>query len=56
MDDLLDMEAIDVKPNVCGKWDKYKLSKLFKYTCTVCHTDVEEKTPYCPWCGAKMEK
>ena len=46
---------VDAVPVVHGKWDKYRLSKLFKLTCSVCHADVDEKTPFCPWRGAKMD-
>ena len=46
--------TVEARPVVHGEWIKYRLSKLFKYTCSVCHCDVEEKTPFCPWCTADM--
>ena len=55
MDYLLDMEKVDAVPVVHGEWYPYKISKIFSYTCNVCHCDVKEKTPFCPYCGAKMD-
>lgn len=39
---------------VHGEWIPYTISKLFSHTCSICHCDVEEKTPFCPNCGADM--
>lgn len=47
------IEAVEV---VHGKWKKYTISKLFSCTCSVCNCDAEEKTPFCPNCGADMRK
>ena len=52
---LGEQQTADAVPVVHGKWDKYRLSKLFKLTCSVCHAEVDEKTPFCPGCGAKMD-
>lgn len=48
--------TVEAVPVVHGEWDKYRISKLFSYTCNICHCDVEEKTPFCPSCGADMRK
>jgi hypothetical protein len=45
----------DVQPVQHGKWIKYTISDLYSHTCSICHCDVKEKTPYCPFCGAKMD-
>ena len=50
-----ELKKITVEP-VRGEWQPYTLSKLFTHTCTACHCDVREKTPFCPWCGADMRK
>lgn len=58
--DVIDMlesvPTVEAKPVVYGEWQKYTISKLFTHTCNICHCDVNEKTPYCPWCGADMRK
>lgn len=51
--DLEKIPAADVAPVVHGEWDEGK--------CTACGWDgpyrqVCEETPYCPNCGAKMNK
>ena len=60
-DALIDVEfevdelpTVEAKEVVHGKWIPYTISKLFSHTCSVCHCDVEEKTPFCPNCGADM--
>ena len=47
---------------VHGKWRDYPMRQLgfpaHIYTmsqCSVCEHAVENRTPYCPWCGAKMD-
>lgn len=40
---------------VHGRWNPYKISDVFTHSCSVCHCDVNGKTPYCPYCGAKMD-
>ena len=37
-----------------GYWKKYEISNLFSYSCSICHCDVNDKTPYCPYCGSMM--
>lgn len=55
IEELIDKQKqIEAKPVVYGEWDKYRISKLFKYTCSICHCDTEEKTSFCPNCGADM--
>ena len=46
--------TVEAKEVVHGKWIPYTISKLFSHTCSVCHCDVEEKTPFCPNCVADM--
>ena len=46
--------TVEAKEVVHGKWIPYTISKLFSHTCSICHCDVEEKTPFCPNCGADM--
>ena len=46
--------TVEAKEVVHGEWIPYTISKLFSHTCSVCHCDVEEKTPFCPNCGADM--
>ena len=60
-DALIDVEfevdelpTVEAKEVVHGKWIPYTISKLFSHTCSVCHCDLEEKTPFCPNCGADM--
>ena len=51
-------ELTPVDPNSLvkrGRWVRYTHSKLFSCTCSNCNADAKERTPYCPWCGAKMD-
>lgn len=53
--EMVDVQpAVEAVPVVHGEWIPYTISKLFSHTCSVCHCDVEEKTPFCPNCGADM--
>lgn len=40
-----------------GEWSEkqrgYDLDERF--VCSICGEDTEDRSPYCPWCGAKME-
>ena len=45
-----------------SKWWRYPLHQFgfpnhifMMYMCSECKHKVEYKTPYCPWCGAKMD-
>ena len=36
-------------------WKGKKQQYYQPNSCSVCHEAVVERTPYCPWCGAKMD-
>lgn len=46
--------AADVAPVMRGWWNVYSVKDCL-YTCSVCNHLPVSKTPYCPFCGAKME-
>lgn len=48
------MMANDAVPVRHGRWNVYS-AKNSLYTCSVCNHLPVSKTPYCPFCGAKME-
>lgn len=52
LDNLSTVDAMEV---VHARWTPYKISNAFTHSCSVCHCDVNDKTPYCPYCGAKMD-
>ena len=55
MDAIREAPAADVRSVMCGKWNKRRFSKLAcGYECSVCHTTWDNKTNYCPYCGADM--
>ena len=54
-DDIADAPILNAVEVVHGRWNPYKISNAFTHSCSVCHCDVNEKTPYCPYCGAKMD-
>ena len=54
--EIADAPTVEAVPVVRGEWIPYTISKLFSHTCSICHCDVEEKTPFCPNCGADMRK
>lgn len=39
-----------------GEWEPIGSDSWKGYRCLVCKSTVEEVTPYCPWCGADMER
>ena len=39
----------------CCDWRKRPYQHFYPNCCSVCHKGVEERTPYCPNCGAKMD-
>lgn len=51
-------KTIDMKPVVYGKWiPKETMIRhpwAFNNYCSVCKSDVNKLTPYCPNCGADM--
>lgn len=47
--------AVDVAPVRHGRWLPYS-TKLCLYRCSECNSLPRDRTPYCPLCGAKMEK
>lgn len=53
-------DDIDMAPTIeperkKGKWLRSG-SELFPYECDQCGDTNERKTPYCPHCGAEMER
>lgn len=53
-EETLDAPIVDAVEVVHGRWNPYKISNAFTHSCSVCHCDVNDKTPYCPYCGANM--
>ena len=49
-----DMPTIDAVPVRRGWWNVYS-AKNSLYTCSVCNHLPVSKTPYYPFCGARME-
>ena len=47
-----DFPAVDVMGARHAHW--YVHGNL--HYCSVCHTENDIRTPYCPWCGAKMDE
>ena len=54
--------TVDAEPVRHGKWRDYQMHQLgfpahiyMMRQCSVCEHAVENRTPYCPWCGAKMD-
>lgn len=56
-DQIDDIPTADVRENVRGKWIKKKGSLWTLATCSVCgELSVEGDKPFCPNCGAQMER
>lgn len=57
---LIHLPAVDAVPVVHARWIPYKTPSgretIFE-RCSACKqpTLVTRETPYCPWCGAKMD-
>jgi len=53
-------DAPTIDPVVRGEWSvfrRYKLTpSLNGYKCSICQRVEQQKTDYCPNCGAKMDK
>lgn len=49
--------TVDAEPVRHGRWQGVSpfVDSLECSECRYCITDEEFKTPYCPWCGAKMD-
>lgn len=60
IDAVKELPAADVAPVVHGWW--VPKDYMFPYSeCSVCKSEVQtddygDASPYCPWCGAKMDK
>lgn len=39
-----------------GRWEDLNPLSWIAFQCSICHATPEEKTDYCPDCGAKMDK
>ena len=50
--------AADVRPVVRGKWMDYARRGIYGmlYACSECGAKYTGRSPFCPNCGAKMEK
>lgn len=55
MDWIDDVPAADVATVRHGWWNVYSVKNCL-YTCSECHSLPRDRTPYCPYCGAKMDK
>jgi hypothetical protein len=60
---LIDAQpTIDVAPSVHAHWIQKKSydDKSYDFECSNCHRILQcgifEKTPFCLWCGAKMDE
>lgn len=64
LDDLISAPIVDAVPVRHGKWWRVPLEVgdqnhhyvFMSYRCSECKHAFDQKTPYCPWCGAKMDK
>lgn len=48
------IEALQAEPVKHGEWED--IGGVIRYGCPFCHHAQEEKSEYCPNCGAKMDK
>lgn len=51
--------AADVTPMVHGHWVRNKKGYVPLHRCSICGEDADDDnnlTPYCPYCGAKMDE
>lgn len=67
---LTDREALDIARSVMPNWrianllecedesenGKWERDGRFGFACSVCGATSEDLTPYCPECGAKMQR
>lgn len=57
-------QAIEAEPIKHGRWWRVPLEVgdqnhhyvFMSYRCSECKHAFDQKTPYCPWCGARMDK
>ena len=53
--------TIDAEPVIHGRWIKKRIMSIewncseIYYTCSKCNRTIECDSPYCPYCGAKMD-
>lgn len=47
----------DVQRVIHGEWHTKQrgYEQDDRFVCSICGEDTEDKSPYCPWCGAKNE-
>ena len=51
------MPTIEAEPVRRGKWTRfYYREGDFTINCSLCDNPVMWRSPYCPWCGARMEE
>ena len=62
IDEILEDQPCAVQEVKHGKWllEKEPDGKPYCFHCSVCDSDfsrisIQSATPFCPWCGAKME-
>lgn len=58
-DFLADCPTVDAKPVVHARWIYHDTERGTVFTCSNCDYTPElisEETPYCPYCGATMDK
>ena len=52
-------QPIECKPVVHGHWVRNKKGYVPLHRCSICGEDADDDnnlTPYCPYCGAKMDE
>lgn len=57
-----EMPTLDVAPRPMAKWwrcplvqSEFPVHGYMARRCSACRQAFYQKTPYCPWCGARME-
>ena len=50
------MPTIDITPMKYGQWIEHKDYPRLAYLCSECNYFTTNRSYYCPYCGAKMDK
>lgn len=53
-DDIINAPTIDAKPVRHGHWEWN--GHCYDYECSCCHRGQDNKSDYCPDCGARMDE
>lgn len=53
LQDLLESSTADVEEVRHGEWIE---QSIYSFKCSVCGEIEKYESPYCRWCGAKMDK